>query len=65
MSQKKNQKKKKYEDMTPEEQFEYRTTDSSGIMFNGVMYTKEELDAIADAPSEAVPPDGEPAKRGN
>ncbi len=51
MSQKKNQKKKRYEDMTPQEQFEYRTTDSGGTMFNDIMYSDEELDAgNEDAP---------------
>lgn len=30
--------KKKYEDMTPQEQFEFRTSDSSGTIFNGVLY---------------------------
>lgn len=59
---------KKYEDMTPEEQFEFRTTDNGGIMFNGRMYTEAEMrgeTADEPAPEEPETPDPEPAEDTN
>jgi len=46
--------KKRYEDMTPEEQFEYRITDHRGTIINGVLWPDPPEDDDEEEPeSEA------------